>query len=54
MGLEKAILSGKEHRKPYRNAKAIDKNCRNNGDCIWCKENRLYKFKKSFQKTIDK
>ena len=46
MSLEKAIKSGKEHRKNYRGAKAIDKSCRNHGSCFHCKNNRLHKFKK--------
>lgn len=53
MSLEKAIQSGKEHRKNYIKAKAIDPQCRNHGSCDWCRNNRLYKFKKSYQKTID-
>ena len=43
MSLNKAIQSGKEHRKPYRGAKAIDSTCRNHGSCKWCKENRTHK-----------
>ena len=31
MSLDKAIEHGKEHRKPYRGAKAVDKTCRNHG-----------------------
>ena len=56
MGLEKAIASGKEYRKDFRYnfAKKIDKQCRNHGECIWCRDNRLHKFKKSLLKTIDK
>lgn len=46
MSLDKAIKHGKEKRKPYRGAKAIDCTCRNHGSCDWCRENRLYKFKK--------
>lgn len=46
MSLNKAIKSGKEHKKPYRGAKAIDKQCRNHGGCPFCKNNRLHKFKK--------
>ncbi len=46
MSLDKAIQHGKEHRKPYHGSKAIDCTCRNHGSCIWCKENRLHKFKK--------
>ena len=33
MGLEKAIRSGKERRKEYHGAKAVDSACRNNGGC---------------------
>lgn len=43
MSLDKAIKYGKEKRKPYRKAKAIDKSCRNHGSCKWCEENRTYK-----------
>lgn len=43
MGLEKAINYGKEKRKPYIRAKAIDHTCRNHGSCQWCKGNRTYK-----------
>lgn len=50
MGLEKAIISGKEHRKPYKGAKAVDYSCRNHGNhghgpghqCPWCLSNRLH------------
>ena len=42
MSLDKAILHGKEHRKPYRGAKAADSACRNHGGCPWCTRNRLY------------
>lgn len=40
MSLDKAIEHGKEHRKPYRGSKAVDKTCRNHGGCPWCKKNR--------------
>ena len=42
MSLDKAIEHGKEKRKPYKGAKAIDCTCRNHGSCEWCKSNRLY------------
>ena len=42
MALDKAIKSGKEHRRPYGFAKSICKSCRNHGDCPWCKANRLH------------
>lgn len=43
MSLDKAIKYGKEKRKPYVGAKAIDRTCRNHGSCEWCKTNRLHK-----------
>ena len=43
MSLEEAIEHGKEKRKPYIGAKAIDYTCRNHGGCEWCKGNRTYK-----------
>lgn len=48
--MDKAIASGKEHRKPYRKAKAIDASCKNHGSCVRCEMNRKYKFLK---KSID-
>ena len=46
MSLNKAIAHGKEHRKPYRGAKAVDKTCRNHGSDPWCIKCRIYKIKK--------
>ena len=46
MSLNKAIKSGKEHRKPYRGAKAVDKQCRNHGSCPRCYSHRVFKNKK--------
>ena len=43
MSLDKAIRSGKEKRKEYRGAKAVDRTCRNHGDCPWCASGRMYK-----------
>ena len=43
MSLDKSIQHDKEHRKPYRGAKAIDATCRNHGSCKWCKGNRTHK-----------
>ena len=42
MSLDKAILHNKEHRKPYRKAKAVDSYCRNHGSCKGCENNRLF------------
>ena len=45
MSLDQAIRHGKEHRQPYRKAKAVDKSCRNHGSCAYCKSNRTHKNK---------
>lgn len=45
MALNKAITHGKEHRKHYRGAKAVDCTCRNHGSCAYCRRNRLHKFR---------
>ena len=54
MSMDKAIIHGKEHRKQYRGAKAVDKTCRNHGGCPWCEENRQYKNLKRMQAMIDR
>ena len=41
MSLDKAIKHHKEHRSPYRGAKAVDASCRNHGDDGWAKGDRL-------------
>lgn len=46
MSLTKAIEHGKEHRKPYRGAKAVDVTCRNHGGCPGCRMIREHKDKK--------
>ncbi|MBR2258178.1 MAG: hypothetical protein IJ899_12780 [Blautia sp.] len=51
MGLEKAIIHGKEYRKPYTGAKAVSRSCRNHGGCQWCEENRKYRYRKENEKT---
>ena len=43
MSLNRAIKSGKEHRKQYTGAKAVDAKCRNHGSCKRCRGNRIYK-----------
>ena len=52
MALDKAIEHGKEKRKPYYGAKAIDKTCRNHGSCPHCQGK--IKYKKNRQKPLDK
>lgn len=49
--LDKAIEHGKEHREPYRGAKACDRSCRNHGSCDWCRANRNYRNIKLEEKT---
>lgn len=53
MSLDKAIEHGKEKRKRYYGAKAIDCSCRNHGNCPYCRENRLFKNKKRLEKLLD-
>ena len=54
MSLDKAIKSGKEHRKPYTCSKSFDHTCRNHGSCDWCKENRLIKSIRAKKKSAAK
>lgn len=54
MGFEKAILHGKEHRKPFRGAELVDKTCRNHGSCPYCKENRTFKNKRAEEDSFKK
>ncbi len=51
MSLDKAINSGKEHRKPYKGGKAIDPGCRNNNKCPYCTNNRQHNTKKRLLKS---
>lgn len=51
MSLNKAILHGKEHRKPYRRSKRFDKTCRNHGSCPYCRDNRLHNRYKTDEDT---
>ena len=53
MSLDKAIKYGKEKRKHYRGAKALDSWCRNHGKCSWCKEGRLHKNKKREKSILE-
>lgn len=54
MALDKAIMYGKEHRKTYYGAKAVDKTCRNHGSCPCCQGNRQYKNRKRLEIMLDK
>ena len=46
MSLDKAIRYGKEYRREYRGAKAVDPTCRNHGGCPYCAGNRTYEARK--------
>lgn len=52
--LDKAIEYGKEWRKPFYGAKAIDRTCRNHGSCSWCYKNRTYGSRKRVQESDSK
>lgn len=54
MSMDKAIKSGKEHRKEYYGSKAIDKSCRCHGSCPVCLGNRMYQHKKEEEKMLDR
>lgn len=43
MSLDKAIEHGKEHRKQYTGAKAVDPQCRNHGSCKYCEDGRHHR-----------
>ena len=51
MSLDKAIQHGKEHRKPYHGAQAVDPSCRPHGGCDWCEGNRMHKHRKQAEKA---
>ena len=51
--LDKAIKSGKEHRKPYYDSRRFDRTCRNHGDCPWCQGKRAYKVARQVLKHTD-
>ena len=54
MSLDKAIASGKEHRKPWMGKdkrKNTDCTCRNHSSCMNCRDNRLYQRRKADSKT---
>ena len=46
MALDKAIKYGKEKRKTYRGAKAVDVTCRNGGSDEYAINNRMYSTRK--------
>ena len=51
--LNKAIESGKEHRKQYTGAARYIRSCRCNGGCGYCEDNRKYTTNRNIEKTDD-
>ena len=54
MSMDKAIKSGKEHRKEYYGSEAIAKSCRCHGGCHIRLGNRMYQYKKEKEKMLDR
>ena len=54
MSLDKAIAHGKERRKPYRGAEAVDASCRHHGGDPWSEGERTYKARKEAQRARSK
>lgn len=52
--LYKAIIHGKEHRKPYRGWKAFDRSARNHGDNYYALKDRIYNNRKRLIAANDK
>jgi hypothetical protein len=46
MSMDKAIIHGKEKRKPYWRIGKHDPTCRPHGSCPWCRGNRKHSEKK--------
>lgn len=42
MSFYKEYPNRKDWRKPYRDVRRWDGNCRNHGSCSWCTRNRQY------------
>jgi len=40
--LNKAIMHGKEKRKPFYGSKRFDRSCRNHGSCSYCERSRTH------------
>lgn len=54
MSFDKYYPNRKDWRKPYRKAKAIDRNCRNHGRCPYCEGSRVHSVKKRELSATDK
>lgn len=51
MSLYKAVIHGKEHRKLYHGAKAVDSSSRNHGDDPWTQGNVRHKRDKQMKNS---
>ncbi len=50
MSFDNPYPNRKDKRKPFRGAKAVDSQCRNHGDCPYCRGNRLAKTKREIER----
>jgi len=46
MAFDKDYPNRKDWRKQYRGAKAVDSQCRNHGECAYCREGRQHANKR--------
>ena len=53
MSNDKAIIHGKDKRKPYRGCKEFDVTCRNHGSDVWCRNNRTYQQRREQERMKD-
>lgn len=51
--LNKAIIHGKEFRKPYYGSQRFDRSCRCHGGCGYCEQNRRFSYNRDNIKTIN-
>ena len=54
MGMEKSIAAGREHRRPYTGAQAVDATCRCHGSCVCCRVGRMRRTIKRLQAAADR
>lgn len=52
MSLDKAIAAGREHRRQYRGAGAVDTRCRPPVRCAWCRR-RLRYWRQKQRERVD-
>ena len=52
MSFNKAIESGSEHRKCYRDSRKFDHTCRNHGSCDYCRSRRTH-FDRKYRSIVN-